>query len=157
MTFLDVFLQFVRDPIQGAAHIYRGLFCRKSPHFQCSAVIHTFLGLVLRNELAQLFQKLKKIDFLAQIVYNRINNGAFMISTAPFFSGGHIMKTIGVIPLIDYGRKSYWMIPGYLTGLQTVGALPIMLPVIESKRELQAVMEMCDGFLFTGGQDVAPA
>ena len=81
-----------------------------------------------------------------------------MISTAPFFvSGGHIMKTIGVIPLIDYGRKSYWMIPGYLNGLQTVGALPIMLPVIESKRELQAVMEMCDGFLFTGGQDVAPA
>ncbi|WP_294476686.1 gamma-glutamyl-gamma-aminobutyrate hydrolase family protein, partial [uncultured Ruminococcus sp.] len=67
------------------------------------------------------------------------------------------MKTIGVIPLIDYGRKSYWMIPGYLTGLQSVGALPIMLPVIESEIELQAVMEMCDGFLFTGGQDVAPA
>ena len=76
--------------------------------------------------------QVKKIDFLAQIVYNRISNGAVMISTAPFFdSGGHIMKTIGVIPLIDYGRKSYWMIPGYLNGLQTVGALPIMLPVIE--------------------------
>ena len=67
------------------------------------------------------------------------------------------MKTIGVIPLIDYGRNSYWMIPGYLKGLQTVGALPVMLPVIESRSELQTVMEVCDGFLFTGGQDVDPA
>ena len=67
------------------------------------------------------------------------------------------MKTIGVIPLIDYGRNSYWMIPGYLKGLQTAGALPIILPVIERGREIQTVMEMCDGFLFTGGQDVDPA
>ena len=54
------------------------------------------------------------------------------------------MKTIGVIPLIDYGRNSYWMIPGYLKGLQTVGALPVMLPVIESRSELQTVMEVCE-------------
>ena len=67
------------------------------------------------------------------------------------------MKTIGVIPLIDYGRNSYWMIPGYLKGLQTAGALPVILPVIESLSEIQAIMEMCDGFLFTGGQDVEPA
>ena len=67
------------------------------------------------------------------------------------------MKTIGVIPLIDHGRNSYWMLPGYLKGLQAAGALPVMLPVIESVAELHAVADMCDGFLFTGGQDVDPA
>lgn len=66
------------------------------------------------------------------------------------------MKKIGVIPLIDYSRNSYWMIPGYLNGLQTAGVFPIMLPVIESSKELQTIMEICDGFLFTGGQDVEP-
>ncbi|WP_295154833.1 gamma-glutamyl-gamma-aminobutyrate hydrolase family protein [uncultured Ruminococcus sp.] len=67
------------------------------------------------------------------------------------------MKTVGVIPLIDHGRNSYWMLPGYLKGLQEAGALPVMLPVIESVGELHAVADMCDGFLFTGGQDVDPA
>ena len=44
---------------------------------------------------------------------------------------------IGVIPLIDYGRKSYWMIPGYMNGLIEAGAFPIILPIIadtESER-----------------------
>ena len=117
-----------------------------------------FIGAPIDYALLALQLIRNVVDFLAQIIYNRTSNGAVMTPTAPFLiSGGHNMKTIGVIPLIDYGRNSYWMIPGYLNGLQTVGALPIILPVINKTSAIQAVMEMCDGFLFTGGQDVAPA
>lgn len=61
------------------------------------------------------------------------------------------------MPLIDYDRNSIWMIPGYLNGLKNAGAMPIVLPIIKTKCEVDAVMDMCDGFLFTGGQDVDPA
>lgn len=67
------------------------------------------------------------------------------------------MKKIGVVPSIDYKLNSYWMIPGYFKVIQALGALPIMLPVIENDKEVKTIMEMCDGFLFTGGQDVDPA
>ena len=67
------------------------------------------------------------------------------------------MKTIGVIPLVDYNKNSYWIIPGYLKGLQSTGAMPVVLPIIEKTYEVEAVMDMCDGFLFAGGQDVNPA
>ena len=63
---------------------------------------------------------------------------------------------IGVIPLIDYGRKSYWMIPGYMNGLIEAGAFPIILPIIADTESAETAVQMCDGFLFTGGQDVSP-
>lgn len=35
---------------------------------------------------------------------------------------------IGVLPLYDEDKESYWMLPGYLDGLLEAGALPVMLP-----------------------------
>ena len=70
------------------------------------------------------------------------------------------MKTIpviGVLPLIDYARNSYWMLPGYMNGLKQAGAMPIMLPVIGNNSDAEMLADICDGFLFTGGQDVEPA
>ena len=63
---------------------------------------------------------------------------------------------IGVIPLIDYERNSYWMIPGYMNGLIAAGAFPIILPVITDAESAETAVQTCDGFLFTGGQDVSP-
>lgn len=64
---------------------------------------------------------------------------------------------IGVVPLLNYQKNHYWMVPGYLKGLQEAGAMPVMLPVITSVSEAEHLIALCSGFLFTGGQDVNPA
>jgi len=64
---------------------------------------------------------------------------------------------IGVIPLIDEFKESYWMLPGYLNGLLQAGGLPVMLPLTSDRETLQQCVETCDGFLFTGGHDVSPS
>ena len=66
-------------------------------------------------------------------------------------------KIIGLIPLYDDEKDSYWMLPGYMKGLEECGAVPIMLPLTTSRQELEACMELCDGLLMTGGHDVNPA
>ena len=38
-------------------------------------------------------------------------------------------KIIGLIPLYDDEKESYWMLPGYMKALEACGALPIMLPL----------------------------
>ncbi len=63
---------------------------------------------------------------------------------------------IGVCPLVDRERESYWMLPGYLLALEEVGAAPLMLPLTEDEALLDRLAETLDGFLFTGGQDVSP-
>ena len=64
---------------------------------------------------------------------------------------------IGVTPLFDQERDSYWMLPGYLEGLEQAGAIPVVLPLPEESDDLTQLISLCDGLLFTGGQDVSPA
>lgn len=64
---------------------------------------------------------------------------------------------IGVCPLWDEEKSSYWMLPGYLEGILAVGGLPIMLPLSQADADITALCNLCDGFVFTGGQDVTPA
>lgn len=64
---------------------------------------------------------------------------------------------IGLVPLMDYQKDSYWMLPGYMQGLLAAGAVPVMLPLTEEEAVLARLAAACDGFLFTGGQDVGPA
>ena len=63
---------------------------------------------------------------------------------------------IGVIPLFDYNKNSYWMLPGYFGGITEAGGLPVMLPLTNDSADIQQITFMCDGFLFTGGQDIDP-
>lgn len=63
---------------------------------------------------------------------------------------------IGVLPLWDSEKDSFWMLPGYLEGISEAGGLPITLPLTEDEAELRRLVALCDGFLFTGGQDVSP-
>ncbi len=63
---------------------------------------------------------------------------------------------IGVMPLWDDDRESIWMLPGYMDGISAAGGLPIIFPFSEDEDELRQLMDMCDGFLFTGGHDVSP-
>ena len=64
---------------------------------------------------------------------------------------------VGIIPLYDEEKDSYWMLPGYMAMLEDAGALPVMLPLTGDGEELDACYAMCDGLLIPGGQDVDPA
>lgn len=63
---------------------------------------------------------------------------------------------IGLLPLWDEKKDSYWMLPGYVEGVMRAGGLPVVLPLTADKEELAQFCGMCDGFLFTGGPDVDP-
>lgn len=64
---------------------------------------------------------------------------------------------IGIVPLVDTEKRSYWMLPGYMEGVVQAGGLPIMLPLTSNQTEIEQLTMMCDGFLFTGGHDVSPS
>lgn len=64
---------------------------------------------------------------------------------------------VGVMPLWDEKRQSYWMLPGYIRLLEEQGAIPLIPPLTAEKGELDYFLDSCDGFLLTGGQDVEPA
>lgn len=63
---------------------------------------------------------------------------------------------IGVVPLMDYDKDSYWMLPGYMKGIEEAGGIPLMLPLTDDCSAIEQLAELCDGFLLTGGHDVSP-
>jgi putative glutamine amidotransferase len=63
---------------------------------------------------------------------------------------------IGVLPLYDHEKESYWMLPGYMKAVEVVGGIPVMLPLTTDDEVIQSLAESFDGFLFTGGQDLNP-
>ena len=63
---------------------------------------------------------------------------------------------IGLVPLVDAEWESYWMLPGYMNGIEQAGGIPVMLPLTADPDTLQQSADTLDGFLFTGGQDVSP-
>lgn len=63
---------------------------------------------------------------------------------------------IGVLPLYDTKRESYWMLPGYMEGIEAAGGIPIMLPLTSDSKIIRFLAVTFDGFLFTGGQDINP-
>ena len=65
-------------------------------------------------------------------------------------------KIVGLIPLYDDEKDSYWMLPGYMKVLEACGALPVMLPLTTDTEELDDCFRLCDGILMTGGHDVDP-
>ena len=66
-------------------------------------------------------------------------------------------RIVGVVPLIDYGKSSYWMLPGYMKGLQEAGAIPIILPLTDDRESLTQLIGGIDALLLTGGHDVSPS
>ena len=66
-------------------------------------------------------------------------------------------KIIGIMPLYDDEKESYWMLPGYMKMLEAENAIPLMLPLTSETGELDYFLEICGGFLLTGGHDVSPS
>lgn len=67
------------------------------------------------------------------------------------------LPMIGLVPLADIQRESWWMLPGYMEGIADAGGLPVMLPLTADRAALEQSADAFDGFLFTGGHDVSPA
>ena len=63
---------------------------------------------------------------------------------------------IGIVPLVDIERESYWMLPGYMKVIEQAGGIPLMLPLTSDEENLQQLAEELDGFLYAGGQDISP-
>lgn len=63
---------------------------------------------------------------------------------------------IALTPLMDYGRDSLWMLPGYMDAIERAGGVPVMLPLSGDPIVIERCAQQFDGFLFTGGPDVGP-
>lgn len=63
---------------------------------------------------------------------------------------------IGLLPLYDPKKDSYWMLPQYVEALEACGAMALILPPRMSPADRQRTLTLCDGLLFPGGQDVEP-
>lgn len=63
---------------------------------------------------------------------------------------------IGVTPLVDNERESYWMLPGYFEGIAGAGGVPVMLPLTSDEAVLARALGLCDGLVVAGGQDLEP-
>ena len=48
------------------------------------------------------------------------------------------------------------MPPGYLEGVQEASTIPIILPLATDRADIAQLVDLCNGFLFAGGQDVSP-
>ncbi len=57
---------------------------------------------------------------------------------------------IGIVPLVDIERESYWMLPGYMKGIEQAGGIPLMLPLTSDEENLQQMADEMDGFLYAG-------
>ncbi len=63
---------------------------------------------------------------------------------------------IALTPLVDEARDSYWMLRGYMKGIELAGGIPVMLPLMGDEDSVERMADMFDGFVFTGGPDIAP-
>lgn len=63
---------------------------------------------------------------------------------------------IGVMPQYDLQADRIQIVPDYFKMILRTGGIPILLPMVQSVEDGRVLVEGCDGFLFTGGQDVNP-
>jgi putative glutamine amidotransferase len=64
---------------------------------------------------------------------------------------------IGVLPLYNSEKQTFWINPLYFGGIEQAGGLPMLLPLTDSQDLWEDCLGSFDGFVFTGGQDLDPA
>lgn len=62
-----------------------------------------------------------------------------------------------VTPLFDEEKDSLWMLNAYLELVDAAGGIPVIPSFQGGKAEVNRLVSLCDGILFTGGPDVDPA
>lgn len=63
---------------------------------------------------------------------------------------------IGLTPSHDTQTNDISMRPTYLNAVKAAGGIPLVLPLEIEKSDLQDLVNLLDGFLFTGGPDIHP-
>lgn len=63
---------------------------------------------------------------------------------------------IGLTPSHNTENDDLSLRPTYVRALRAAGALPVILPLEISRKELSELADLCHGFLFTGGPDPHP-
>lgn len=66
---------------------------------------------------------------------------------------------IGITPQLDINSpfRSVRLFPQYQRSIEKAGGIGIMIPLTQDKEVMEQIIDMCDGFLFTGGQDLNPS
>ena len=62
---------------------------------------------------------------------------------------------IALTPLWDKNMDSYWMLPCYMDFIIKSGGIPVMLSFTDDEMSVKEIADRFDGFLFTGGEDIA--
>ncbi len=63
---------------------------------------------------------------------------------------------IGITPSHNTESEEISMRANYLRAVAGAGGVPILLPMEGSREDRQQLVELCDGFLFSGGPDLHP-
>ena len=63
---------------------------------------------------------------------------------------------IGITPLYDIERQSSWILSEYINAIEYSGGIPVVLSINNTKNEHERLLEVLDGVLFPGGQDISP-
>lgn len=64
---------------------------------------------------------------------------------------------IGITCGFDEDRNMYYLRPGYWESVVRAGGTPIILPPVESSGVINHYLEVCDGYILSGGDDIDPA
>lgn len=67
-----------------------------------------------------------------------------------------MIPVIGISAEVD-NEKDIKLKNTYVHAIEASGGLPMVLPYTEDEKTVELFAELCDGFLFTGGNDVSPA
>lgn len=62
---------------------------------------------------------------------------------------------IGILPVVD-GEKKSKIENTYIRAVEASGGHVIMLPYTENAESIRRFVDMCDGFIFSGGADIEP-
>lgn len=66
-----------------------------------------------------------------------------------------MIPIIGISAEVD-NEKDIKLKNTYVHAIEAAGGLPMVLPSTQDAKTMKLFAELCDGFLFTGGDDVAP-
>ena len=64
-------------------------------------------------------------------------------------------KIIGILATVD-SEKNTKLSQFYISAIEHSGAIPVVLPYSEENRTIDGFIDLCDGFLFSGGVDIDP-
>ena len=63
---------------------------------------------------------------------------------------------IGITPAYNTTKMQYDLPPSYTNAIIKAGGIPVILPYTSDADIMQQIADTCDGFLYSGGHDVAP-